>query len=82
MPAKDPRPEIFGLGFLLCGREKVKTMEERLLKDEECAQMLQICRSTWIKGVKRGIFPTPVRLGIKSVRWRLSEVQELITRGA
>lgn len=51
---------------------------DRLLKDKECCEILNISKPTWWKGVREGIFPKAIKLTEKTTRWRLSEVLALI----
>jgi predicted DNA-binding transcriptional regulator AlpA len=37
-----------------------------------------VSRSTWWAGVKTGRFPAPVRLGPRTVAWKVSEILALI----
>ena len=53
----------------------------RLLKDKECSEILSVSRATWWNGVKKGIFPPPIKLTERTTRWRLSEVLALIENG-
>jgi prophage regulatory protein len=47
-------------------------------KPHGIAAIIPVSRSTWLQGVKIGLYPQPVRLGVGCVAWRLSEVQALI----
>jgi prophage regulatory protein len=47
---------------------------QRLIRLIEVATMLGIGRSTIYKYIGEGSFPTPVKVGFRSVRWKLSEV--------
>ncbi len=41
-----------------------------------------VCRSKWYAGVAGGIYPAPVRLGPRTVAWRVEDIRALIDRGA
>jgi len=56
-------------------------MENRLLRDRDCVEMLNISRSTWWAGVKSGRFPKPIKLTERTSRWKLSDIIDLIERG-
>jgi predicted DNA-binding transcriptional regulator AlpA len=43
--------------------------------------LLPIGRSTWLDGVKKGRFPQPVRLGLRTPCWRAEDIQALINDG-
>lgn len=53
-------------------------VEELLLRDKEVARMIGVSRGTLWRMVKAGLFPPPIRVGLRAVRWRLSEVLEWI----
>ena len=37
-------------------------------------------RSTWLNGVKAGTRPAPVKLSIRSVGWRVSDIREYLQK--
>lgn len=39
---------------------------------------IPICRTAWLEGVKAGIYPQPVRLGPRTVAWRVEAIRRLI----
>ncbi len=43
--------------------------------------LLGICRSSFLDGVKKGIYPAPVRLGRRTL-WRSEDIRKLIQRAA
>ena len=53
-------------------------MEERLLRDRDCYQMLNISRTLFWLRVKDGSLPPGFMLTEKTRRWKLSEMQALI----
>ena len=53
-------------------------VEELLLRDKEVARMIGVSRSTLWRLVRADLFPPPIRVGTRAVRWRLSEVLEWI----
>jgi len=40
--------------------------------------LLPVGRTTFLNGVKSGKFPQPVKLGARSVAWRVSDIRALI----
>ena len=40
--------------------------------------VIPVSASTWWLGVKRGIFPQPIKLGPRTTAWRKSEVEALL----
>lgn len=51
---------------------------ESLLRLPEVLERFQIGRSTWYAGVKRGIYPPPVKIGYRTAVWRSSDIDRLI----
>ena len=52
-----------------------KSLEEyRILRREEVSQLTSLARATIYKKVADGSFPPPIRLGTRSVGWRLADV--------
>ncbi len=41
-----------------------------------------VCRSKWYAGVAEGTYPAPVRLGPRTVAWRVEDIRALIERSA
>ena len=37
-----------------------------------------LSRSTWLMGVKRGIFPKPIKLSVRSVGWLASDIERFL----
>ena len=46
-------------------------VEELLLRDKEVARMIGVSRGTLWRMVRAGLFPPPIRVGLRAVRWRL-----------
>lgn len=42
---------------------------------------LPISRSAWWDGVRKGIYPQPVKLGPRITAWRASDIERLIEEG-
>ena len=53
-------------------------MSERLLTRTEVEQRVGLGRSALYRAMREGRFPEPLRVGPKSVRWLLSEVEQWI----
>ncbi len=47
---------------------------QRLLRLAEVSMMVGLCRSSIYNYVAEGRFPAPVKMGIRSVRWRMSDI--------
>ena len=46
----------------------------RIIRREEVSQLTGLARATIYKKVADGSFPPPIRLGTRSVGWRLSDI--------
>ena len=53
-------------------------MNDILIRREEVERMCCISRSELYRQVADGRFPRPVRVGLRAVRWRRSEVEAWI----
>ncbi|WP_133719223.1 helix-turn-helix transcriptional regulator [Methylocaldum gracile] len=40
--------------------------------------IIPVSRTTWFDGVKSGRFPKPVRLGPRTVAWRVEDIRKLL----
>lgn len=40
--------------------------------------LIAVSRSTFLMGVKSGLYPKPVRLGVRNVAWRYADLIEAI----
>jgi len=41
---------------------------------------IPICASSWWAGIKKGIYPAPVKLGPNTTAWKVEDIRGLITR--
>ncbi len=48
--------------------------ERRIIRRDEVSQLTGLARATIYKKVKERSFPPPVRLGTRSVGWRLTDI--------
>ena len=49
---------------------------ETLLTRPEVEQFCRVSRSKIYRGMREGWFPAPLRIGPRSVRWRLSDLEK------
>lgn len=42
--------------------------------------IIPICSSSWWAGIKKGIYPAPVKLGPNTTAWKVEDICELIDR--
>jgi predicted DNA-binding transcriptional regulator AlpA len=55
--------------------------DRRLLTTAEVMDLLRVSRSTLYRGVKMGIYPQPLLMGHRTIRWRNHAIQDLVERG-
>lgn len=53
-------------------------LQEKLLRRQEVEAYCQIGRSTIYRLMRSGQFPTPIRIGLRAVRWRASDIEEYL----
>ena len=53
-------------------------VSDRLIKIKEVMLILSIKKTTLYAGMQKGIFPQPIRFNKRLIRWRLSEIMEII----
>lgn len=42
--------------------------------------IIPVGRTSWLAGVEAGIYPQPVRLGLRMWAWRVEDIRDLISR--
>ena len=47
----------------------------------EVLRNVPVSRATWYSGVKDGRYPQPLKIGVRAVAWRASDIQALIESG-
>lgn len=57
-----------------------KIMDEKLLKLKEVLARLRISKSSWYDGVRRNVFPQPVRIGTRTVVWLESDIESYLQK--
>ena len=40
--------------------------------------LIPVCKSSWWDGVKKGIYPQPVKIGPRTTAWKVEDICELI----
>lgn len=51
---------------------------EGFVRLSQILSVIPISRSTWLRGVKSGKYPEPVRLTERTRAWRVEDIRELI----
>lgn len=54
---------------------------DRLLRLPEVLRLVSVSRSAWWSGISIGIYPRPVRIGVRSVAWRYRDIKPLLDCG-
>ena len=42
--------------------------------------LIPVSRTAWLDGVKAGKFPKPIKLGARSVAWKVEDIRALVER--
>ena len=42
--------------------------------------LIPVSRTAWLNGVKAGKFPKPIKLGARSVAWKISDIKALVEK--
>lgn len=56
------------------------TEDKTLLRLPDVLRLIPLSRCSWYRGVKDGMYPAPVKIGIRSVAWRRTDILALIER--
>ena len=43
-------------------------------------KIFPVGRSTWFEGVKKGRFPKPIKIGVRTTAWKVEEIRALIEK--
>jgi predicted DNA-binding transcriptional regulator AlpA len=50
------------------------------LKLAQVLGLIPLGRTSWLNGVKSGKYPKPVKIGARSVAWKVEDVRALVER--
>ena len=53
--------------------------DDRLLRRTEVEEIVGLSRSSIYRLKKEGLFPEPIRIGLRAVRWWLSDIQKWLS---
>ncbi|RYY90125.1 MAG: AlpA family phage regulatory protein [Chitinophagaceae bacterium] len=53
---------------------------EALLRLPQVLSLFPISRSSWLEGVRVGLYPAGIKLSARAVAWRASDIYALISR--
>lgn len=48
------------------------------IKLNKVLQYITVSRSTWLRGIKSGLYPNPVKVSPKLTFWRTADIQKLV----
>jgi predicted DNA-binding transcriptional regulator AlpA len=51
----------------------------QLLRLKQVLKLFPVCRSTWLNGVKSGIYPLPIKHG-KTIFWKAGDIIALLQK--
>jgi len=49
----------------------------KLIRIKQVLEIVPISRSAWWAGVKQGLYPAPVKIGVRITAWRYSDIKAL-----
>ena len=55
--------------------------DDELVSVKEIIAVLKIGPTKWWDGVRRGIYPRPIKLGNRCTRWTKSSIERLMQKG-
>jgi len=58
--------------------EPVTITIDRLLKLPDVLAIVPVSYTRWYEGIKSGLYPSPVRIGLRSVAWRAADIKKLV----
>lgn len=62
----------------LTGATLPKNPDSELWRLPTVLQRYPVSRGTWLAGVRAGIYPKPVKIGIRAVAWKASDIRALV----
>ena len=56
----------------------LKLTEIIKVQGSDAPALIPVSRSAWLAGIKKGIYPNPIKLGARSIAWKVSDIKALI----
>jgi prophage regulatory protein len=50
------------------------------LRIKDILKIIPVCASTWWIGVRKGIYPKPIKLGVRITVWRKQDIYDYIEK--
>ena len=60
-------------------RQRNYLPDEGFVRLSQILQVLPIGKTSWWEGVKKGRYPTPMKLGPRTTVWRVEDIRALIS---
>lgn len=54
--------------------------ENKFLPLRSVLKIIPVGRTTWLKGVKTGLFPKPVKFSSRIIVWRAEDIKKLLNK--
>ncbi|HVN96512.1 MAG TPA: AlpA family phage regulatory protein [Syntrophorhabdaceae bacterium] len=54
--------------------------EHRFLRLPQVLERIPVSKSTWWAGIRKGIYPKPVKLSVRTSAWKESDINTLCAR--
>jgi predicted DNA-binding transcriptional regulator AlpA len=74
------KPNQTNLEQSICSKCENGKYPHSLLSLPQVLAQIPISRSAWLSGVRRGIYPPPVRLSTRRIAWKSVDIDALINR--
>jgi prophage regulatory protein len=58
----------------------ISEMETGFLRLSQVLKIIPVGKTSWYKGVKNGIYPKPIKLGLRASAWKIEDTKALIER--
>jgi predicted DNA-binding transcriptional regulator AlpA len=52
----------------------------RLMRLQEVLRIIPVSKASWYNGMKSGRYPRPVQLSVRTVAWKLEDIDALLAR--
>ena len=59
---------------------ELKNQAWRLLRIDDVLEVIPVSSTTWWEGIKDGLFPKGVKIGLRTVAWRYGDIRDLAER--
>ncbi len=50
----------------------------QIIGNKDAPAIIPVSRSTWWAGVREGRFPKPIKLGKRTIAWKVADIRRLI----